>query len=276
MNVTGEHMKHERTVQGMKHVVFPPWWWWRIHPRFSPISDHCPMSIWPHDALGTSNMHKLLYFCSSWFLVRTCSLNEASCCCCSSGLVSMPGMLEICSRASWILVLSLFSSWWMSWLSLSMLGAKTTNTKTQKVMTYYVICYQQPNNKRIHLEMRVLCEMTERGSLLGKPHIFETRIYNASDLASYHLIISWTKGSKEQSSLSFSCFVWTTAITSLNEAHVICVINIRRIHRKRVTCSPLAVLPWGFRIRDWWINCLNLVILQCSQLVDVVEERSIN
>ena len=102
---------------------------------FPPISDHCPKSIWPHDALGTSNMHKLLYFCSSWFLVRTCSLNEASCCCCSSGLVSMPGMLEICSRASWILVLSLFSSWWMSWLSLSMLGAKTTNTKTQTVMT---------------------------------------------------------------------------------------------------------------------------------------------
>lgn len=95
----------------------------RIFTRYKtwlPLSQCSKLSV--HDAFGTSNMHKVLYFCSSWFLVRTCSCSVASCCCCSGGLQSIPGMLVICSRASWIFALSLASSWWTSWLSLSMLG----------------------------------------------------------------------------------------------------------------------------------------------------------
>ena len=90
--------------------------WWGCPSCTAGVGLQC------HDALGTSNMHRLLYFCSSWFLVRTCSRSVVSCCCCSPGLQSIPGMLEICSRASWIFVFSLASSWWTSWLSLSMLS----------------------------------------------------------------------------------------------------------------------------------------------------------
>lgn len=104
-----------------------------------------------HDALGTSNIHKLLYFCSSWFLVRTCSRSVASCCCCSAGLLSIPGMLDICSRASWIFAFSLASSWWTSWLSLSMLKERRTY-KTPcyfaDVMLFWTFCFvlNQPSS----------------------------------------------------------------------------------------------------------------------------------
>lgn len=92
-------------------------------------------SLYVHDAFGTSNMHRLLYFCSSWFLVRTCSRSVASCCCCSDGLLSIPGILVICSRASWIFAFSLANSWWTSWLSLSMLRDNEVNDIRVSVST---------------------------------------------------------------------------------------------------------------------------------------------
>lgn len=51
-------------------------------------------------SLGISNMHRLLYFCSSWLLVRTCSRRLSSCCCCCSGLRWMPGMALTALRIS--------------------------------------------------------------------------------------------------------------------------------------------------------------------------------
>lgn len=96
-------------------------------PRLLRASSRQQSSPHRHDAFGTSNMHKLLYFCSSWFLVRTCSRSVASCCSCAVGLLSMPGMLAICSRASWIFAFNLASSWWTSWLSFSMLKESKVN-----------------------------------------------------------------------------------------------------------------------------------------------------
>lgn len=79
-------------------------------------------------SLGISNMQRLLYFCSSSFLVRTCSRRFCSCCCCCSGLTPMPGMELISFLISWNLFLSSFSTWWTSWLSLSMLQRENRDT----------------------------------------------------------------------------------------------------------------------------------------------------
>ena len=71
-------------------------------------------------SLGISNMHRLLYFYRSSFVVRTCSRRRCSCCCCRSRLRWMPGMALTTLRISWNLVLRAFRSWWTSGLSLSM------------------------------------------------------------------------------------------------------------------------------------------------------------
>lgn len=93
--------------------------------RFSVFKQQSESSVtrcYRHqEGLGMSNMHRPLYLCKSWFLVRTCSLRVRSLCCCTSELRSMPGMARICSRVSWMRCLSLFNSWCTSWLSLSML-----------------------------------------------------------------------------------------------------------------------------------------------------------
>lgn len=81
-------------------------------------------------SLGISNMHRLLYFCRSSFLVRTCSRRRCSCCCCRSGLRWMPGMAPTTLRISWNLVLRAFRSCWTSGLSLSMLRRQRAGVST--------------------------------------------------------------------------------------------------------------------------------------------------
>lgn len=135
-------------------------WWFQLNSSFLCITKGTPCSLSVlrapacqcspqfHDTLGTSNMQRLLYFCSSWFLVRTSSRSVASCCCCTSGLLSIPGMLDICSRASWILPFSFANSWWTSWLSFSILKWDNINRSSIDIVLFRIICYLLVVNKR--------------------------------------------------------------------------------------------------------------------------------